>query len=311
MTVEMATAKLGKLERVDVRKAWPHEAHDFTPWLAESLDRLGDELGFELEFEGRGVHVGPYRADIVARVPQTDDRVLIENQLEKANLQHLGQVLAYLAGLEAKIVVWIAKGFQDEHLSAIRWLNEHTLDLFAFFAVRVGVVQIGASPLAPVFDVLERPNEWDRNVQKTSRSGELSGRGDFQREFWAHCLSRWKDRPKLRPDWALPNIWHKKVIGTELRVVQYVSSKGVGVYVGGRTQDEDKSRVEERIQPYSKSFAKAMQGDAFLSGKNSDCRTVLEIDTRDRDNWDIIADWLDNTRRKYEEILRSVPGSTE
>ena len=131
----MTTAKLGTLERVDVRKAWPHEAMDFTPWLAENLNRLAAELGLELELEDTEKHVGPYRADIVARVPLTDDRVLIENQLEWANLQHLGQVLAYLAGLEAKIVVWIATGFLDEHRTAIRWLNEHTVGGFAFFAV--------------------------------------------------------------------------------------------------------------------------------------------------------------------------------
>ena len=82
---------------------------------------------------------GPIGPTIVARVSQTDDRVLIENQLELADLQHLGQLLAYLAGLEAKLVVWIAKGFRDEHLSAIRWLNEHTVDPFAFFAVKISV----------------------------------------------------------------------------------------------------------------------------------------------------------------------------
>ena len=116
----MITTKLGTLERVDVRKAWAHEAYNFTPWLAQSLSRLSDELGVELEVEDTEVYIGPYRADIVARVPQTDELVLIENQLEWANLQHLGQVLSYLAGLEARIVIWIATGFLDEHLSAIR-----------------------------------------------------------------------------------------------------------------------------------------------------------------------------------------------
>ena len=153
----MNIPKLGTLERVDVRQAWSHEAHNFTPWLADNLDRLSNQLGIELELEGTEVYVGPYRADIVARVPQSDDLVLIENQLEDANLQHLGQVLAYLAGLEAKIVVWIAKGFRDEHLSAIRWLNEYTASPFAFFAVKVGVVQIGDSPFAPVFRCTRTP----------------------------------------------------------------------------------------------------------------------------------------------------------
>ena len=202
----MSIPKLGRLERVDVRKAWSHEAHDFTPWLADNLDRLSSELGVELALEGREVEVGSYRADIVARVPQSDDRVLIENQLELANLQHLGQALAYLAGLEAKIVVWIAKGFRDEHLSAIRWLNEHTVAPSAFFVLQVGVVRIGDSQLAPVFEVLERPNEWNRQVQKLSQSGELSERGQFQQEIWAHCVARWKDGPELSPGLCTPEL---------------------------------------------------------------------------------------------------------
>ena len=109
--------------------------------------------------------------------------MLIENQLEHADLHHLGQVLAYLAGLEAKTVVWVAKGFDEAHLSALRWLNEHTAESFAFFAVRVRVVRIGDSPLAPVFEVLERPNDWDRRVQDTAQTRELTKLGQFRCVF--------------------------------------------------------------------------------------------------------------------------------
>lgn len=303
----MTTAELGTLERDDVRKAWSDEAKDFTPWLADNLERLSFELDLELELEGKEVSVGSLWADIVARVSHSDDRVLIENQLASADLKHLGQILAYLAGLEAKIIVWVATNFGDEHLSAVRWLNEHTVDPFAFFAVKLSVVRIGDSPLAPTLEVLERPNEWDRQVQVAGRSGEFSRRGEFQREFWAHCLSRWKQRPKLRENYALPNIWHEKVKGPELRVVQYISSKGVGNYLGGRSQNEDNSRVEGRIEPYRKSLKEALQGVNFLPGKNPDCRTVLNIDTHDRGNWDQMASWLEEQRLKYEAILLSSP----
>ena len=153
----MAMRPLGALDSVDPREAWDNEAHDFTPWLADNLGHLATAIGIELEREGTEMHVGPLRADIVARNPRDDSRVLIENQLEHADLHHLGQVLAYLAGLEAKTVVWVAKGFDEAHLSALRWLNEHTAESFAFFAVRVRVVRIGDSPLAPVFEVLEPP----------------------------------------------------------------------------------------------------------------------------------------------------------
>ena len=186
----MAMRPLGALDSVDPREAWDNEAHDFTPWLADNLGHLATAIGIELEREGTEMHVGPLRADIVARNPRDDSRVLIENQLEHADLHHLGQVLAYLAGLEAKTVVWVAKGFDEAHLSALRWLNEHTAESFAFFAVRVRVVRIGDSPLAPVFEVLERPNDWDRRVQDTAQTRELTKLGQFRRDFWAHVSKR-------------------------------------------------------------------------------------------------------------------------
>jgi len=304
----MATEKLGKLERVDVRKAWSHEAHDFTPWLAESLDRLGEELGIELEFEGREVHVGPYRADIVARVPQTDDRVLIENQLEEANLQHLGQVLAYLAGLETRIVVWIARGFRDEHLSAIRWLNEHTADPFAFFAVKVSVVQIGDSPLAPVFEVLERPNEWNREVQAAGRNAEHARVVQLKREFWQHYLRVDQDA-QIPPGFSHHTISHV-VEEAELRIYQFITYRDVGVYLkasGSETMEE----FEARIEPYRGLFEQKIEKVNY-SKWDWYWVTIHDIgDTQDRSNWDNMAQWLSEQRQLYEEILRSSPSLRE
>lgn len=304
----MTTTELGTLERVDVRKAWTHEAHKFTPWLAENLSRLSSELGVELELEDTEVYVGPYRADIVARVPQTDEIVLIENQLEWANLQHLGQVLAYLAGLEAQIVVWVATGFHDEHLSAIRWLNEHTLDPFAFFAVQVGVVRIGDSRLAPVIDVLERPNEWNRQVQKAGHSSELTRIGRFRRDFWNHVRSRRPAAP-IRKNHAGSTVrtWVEE---SNLRVVQYVGTSTVGVYLAGNRGETDEE-VLRRIDSYRRIFAEEFGAVDFSKEENPWCSTKLESLTRDRSNWDPLADWLDDQRLKYEEVLRRDPGTAK
>lgn len=305
----MTNTALGTLKRVEVRKAWPHEANDFTPWLAENLDRLSSELDIELELEGQEVDVGSYRADLVARVPQTGDRVLIENQLEWADLQHLGQILAYLAGLEAKIVVWIAKDFRDEHLSAIRWLNEHTVDPFAFFAVQVGVVQIGDSQFAPVFDILERPNEWNRQVQEVSKSGELSSSGQFRRSFWEYFSVRRPEAPDLQPGYAGSNIWHD-VHEVGLRVVQFLAAKGVGVYVTGKW-GETQTEVEPQIAPLQGVFSTALEAENFSHNGNHWYVTELKIDAYDRDNWDAMVDWLDDQRQKYEEILRLGPNASD
>lgn len=304
----MNMAELGTLERVDVRKAFPNEAHNFTPWLAANLGRLSAELDIELELEGQEVRVGTLRADIVARVSQSDDRVLIENQLELADLQHLGQVLAYLAGLEAKIVIWIAKGFGDEHLSAIRWLNEHTVDPFAFFAVQVSIVQIGDSPLAPVFEILERPNEWNREVQEAGRTAERARTIRLKREFWSHYLSTHIDAP-IPPDLSHHTLSYN-LEESGLKIHLFVAYRDVGIYLkaSGKESGEE---FEARIDQYKELFQRRIENVSFRKW-NWNWVTILDVgNTYDRDKWDDMANWLEEHRLKYEEILRLGPNASD
>ena len=127
--------EFGELKNVNLREVWGHEANDFTPWLAANIERLSKAIGVPMELEETEVDVERFSADVVARNPSDDSRVLIENQLEVSDHTHLGQILTYLAGLEARTVVWIARKFHESHRSAIRWLNDHTVETFAFFAV--------------------------------------------------------------------------------------------------------------------------------------------------------------------------------
>ena len=154
----MSDIAFGRLEDRPLREAWAHEALAFTPWLAENIDHISEAIGLPLELTGTEVAVDAFAADILARNPQDDSVVLIENQLEQSDHTHLGQILTYLAGLSARTVVWIAPSFREPHLSAIRWLNQHTADGFSFFALRLRVVRIGESPYAPIFEVVEKPS---------------------------------------------------------------------------------------------------------------------------------------------------------
>ena len=289
-----APPDLGALEPVALRDIWPDEARDFTPWLAKNLDKLADILGVNLDLEDTEVQVGRYRADIVARIPQDGTVVLIENQLGEANLQHLGQVLAYLAGLDARIVVWIARSFDETHLSSIRWLNEHTADPFAFFAIRLEVVRIGDSKRAPLFHVLERPNEWQRRVQEVVETGELNERVRFQRDFWAHFAKKLPDAPRLRPGYRGPVVWHR-VNDTDAAIVQYLTAGSVGLYLSTMpraSSDEAKAQVEK----FKTKLRESLRGNHHLV-----------IDTRDRSNWDQMARWLDSSRRAWAEALETPP----
>ena len=313
----MGEVRLGELRDVPVREVWQHEALNFTPWLAENLDQLSETLGVDLELEDTEVRVGPFRADILCRIPQDGTEVLIENQLEHADLQHLGQVLAYLAGLEAKIVIWIARGFDDPHRSALRWLNEHTPDRFAFFAVKVGVVKIGDSLPAPVFEVIERPNEWDRQVRDIGAS--LSNLGKFRRDFWAHFSERRPDAPRLRPGYAGSNVYHA-IDQLDVLVGQYIAKDHAGLFIVAVAGDSDED-LAARLRPYLQPLRRALEQSLAADGLgtvDSDrfredavarhmCWIGLYADTKDRDNWDQIADWLDSRRTVYEAVLREDP----
>ncbi len=128
--------QFGNLEAVPLRDAWPHEAQDFTPWLAENLSLLSNLVGIPMELEDSEVNVEEFSADILARDPTDGSHVLIENQLEGSDHKHLGQILTYLAGLQSQTVIWVAQDFSSAHLSAVRWLNEHTDEPFSFLLCR-------------------------------------------------------------------------------------------------------------------------------------------------------------------------------
>ena len=303
--VRTTAHQLGTLERVNVREAWANETNDFTPWLSENLDRLSDALGMaKLELEGTEVLVDTLYADIVARIPQDGTKVLIENQLEDADLQHLGQVLAYLAGLKAQIAVWVAKDFPKAHLTAVRWLNEHTADPFAFFAVKVSVVRIGDSQRAPVFDVLARPDEWDRQVQEARRHGELSERGKFCREFWTYYAERYAD-DGIRRGYADTNVYHY-VAGADLQISQYIApaTRGIGVYIAKWTPEGESS---ESVRARVKSYEAALRTELGieLGEPSSDYLAIssLSIDSTDRDNWLQMVDWLHEKLCAYRRVL--------
>ncbi len=163
--MELDSKHLGRLRRVATpRDVWVSESGDFTPWLAENIDVLADALGMALTVTGTEVLVGEFRLDI--RAEDGDGRVVvIENQLERTDHSHLGQCLLYASGLDASTVIWVAPQFRDDFRRAFDWLNERTDLGVNFFGVEVSVVQIGDGPRAPVFEVVSRPNDWQKTVK--------------------------------------------------------------------------------------------------------------------------------------------------
>lgn len=178
--------KLGRFENVPLRKVWATEDRAFTPWLAteENIDLLVDVLGLPpLELIKTELPVGPFRADIVCKAVGSNELVLIENQIERSDHIHLGQILTYAAGLEAAYIVWVTSSFRDEHRAAIDWLNDITAETFNFFAVEIEAWRIGDSLPAPRFNVVAKPNDWTRAIQRTAREA-TSNSDPALREYW-------------------------------------------------------------------------------------------------------------------------------
>jgi hypothetical protein len=178
---------LGKLQRVDVRKIWGRgEEYAFTPWLSEpgNLALLGETLGMDLEFVDREVRVGRFEADIVAK--DLDTTVVIENQLERTDHDHLGKLLVYASGLEAKVTIWIAREVTDEYRNALDWLNENTREGVNFFGVEIEMWRIGESAPAPKFNLVCQPNEWKKTLAGGSSvaAAAPTETKQIQLEFW-------------------------------------------------------------------------------------------------------------------------------
>lgn len=181
---------LGRLEAVsDIRSVWAHEASDFTPWLFENLDLLSDAIGLPLSGEAMEHPVGPYRLDILARDP-SDRAVAIENQVEPADHSHLGQMVLYAAHVNAATAIWISPRFRDEQRQSLIWLNENTVEGVRFFAVELGVVKIGDSPPAPVFNVVVRPNDLQKADPSTATTAQQSPAIVARREFLDRVMAR-------------------------------------------------------------------------------------------------------------------------
>lgn len=190
---------LGRLEEVDLRQLWRHEQSDFSKWLSqeENIELLNQALGFNLVDVKNEVFVGAYRCDLVASDETTGSKVIIENQLEQTNHDHLGKILTYASGLDASVIIWIVKEAREEHRSAIEWLNNKTEDGVSFFLLEIHAYRIGDSVPAPKFEIIEKPNDFIKVGNRSLTNGALTDTESQRLQFWTelHELVKKQNRP--------------------------------------------------------------------------------------------------------------------
>ena len=281
----MATSiKLSKITKVDLRSCWQNEASDFTPWLAseENLTLLADALGMnELEVVAQEEHVGPFRADILCIDPGTDKYVLIENQLEKTDHNHLGQRLTYAAGLDAVTIIWIAEHFTEEHRAAIDWLNHITDKEFNFFGVEIELIKIGDSPAAPMFNVIAKPNGWSKDVKSSSqKSNEGRSEGEvFKYDFWSAFVDYMNNHPSklFRTQSASYDHWMNIAIGKgSMHIALLVNTREQKVTIQLYIWDDAEKKYFDALVKYKEEAAEKIGTD--LTWRRLDGKKASTID---------------------------------
>lgn len=298
----MTIPKLLPLSEVDIRDAWKHEAQQFTPWLADNIHFLSDEIGLELELIEMEHAVDEFSVDILAQ-DSNGDRVVIENQLEASDHRHLGQVLTYLTGTEAKYVIWITRKFRDAHASAVRWLNEHTDERFSFFAVQVSVVRIGNSPFAPRFKIIEKPNDWDTSLRGKTTVAE-SKFTKLRRRFWNRYLEKY---PSSIRQSAHSNIRMPMGSKGEVLLSLYLARNRSGIYLRGPLGSDKENFVAWVAQ--HEEVLQSDLGPGHWTQSHRHFGYTKEISIHEESRWDELIDWLEERRQYYLEVFNAIESS--
>lgn len=306
---------LSKLVRVPLREAWRHEAGDFTPWLAQpdNLNMLADTLGLsELVYVASEHWVGDFKLDILCT--DGDDQVIVENQLEETNHKHLGQILAYAAGVGAKKVIWVAESFRPEHASALEFLNENTTEELAFFGVQIELWRIGDSPLAPKFEVVVKPNDWAKSGRVQARAAsDASPIKQLQQKFWAALIDKLaKTAPHIRPQKPRPQHWLNNSIGRSgfgLNITANTRDERLGVelwMLGPEAKTRFASLSEQRKEIEDKlGFALDWQElpDSMASRIAS---WYPDASIEDQSRWEEYLNWIAQRLVKMDQVLRPI-----
>lgn len=304
--------KLDKLIKIsNLQDVWKNESTDFTPWLAkaENLALLGEAIGIDITLEERESNVGDFRVDIFAKEDVTGRNIIIENQLEDTNHDHLGKIITYASGKNAQIIIWIVRRARDEHRNAIEWLNNHTDDSVAFFLIEIELWKIGDSQPAAKFNVVEQPNEW----LKTMKAQESMKPADkIKIAFWSafkdYCLNIPNFDFSLRK--PSTNHWYDFAIGKGGFCIQLTADTQKKTISAGFLIQDDKELYE--LLKTKSSAIEAILGekpDFSFATKESRMRIFKKaIDFKDDAQWPSYFEWFVEKLPKLRQIAKEIIG---
>lgn len=305
-------SELGKLEKVNLRDVWKNEEYDFSAWLSrkENLNELGKTIGMDIVLQERESSVGKYSVDIFGYEEESNRKVVIENQLEATDHDHLGKIITYASGKDANTIIWIVRKANEEHRQAIDWLNNHTDEDIGFFLIEIQLWRIGDSEIAPKFNIISKPNDWGKTVKSISN---LTKTKNFQFEFWSgfanygdeyEIYSREFNKRK-----ALPQHWYSIAAGSseyhfDLLCVTPKNEVGIDLYIDSNKEVYDRFYLNKNEIELETGLNFDWQ--RLDDKKSSKIRITKKVDFSDSSKFDEYYKWLCDTalvmKKKFNKV---------
>ena len=307
----MEKEKLGTLKRVELKRIWQLEASDFSKWLSKekNIALLSDTIGIIIDPDSLVMEdkVGDFRVDISGQEEGTDRKIIIENQLEDTNHDHLGKLITYASGKQASILIWIVKHAREEHKQAIEWLNQHTDNTVGFFLIEIELWQIGDSPVAPKFNIVEKPNTWAKTINDKTLSKNEQLLFDFWSQFNDDFNTNVEFARSFRPRTPQAANWYDLAIGNSHYYISLTLSPSkhevrCSIYFSN-SKDIYNQFYNHRNE------LEATLGDLKWNEANKDCRIYLvhpNVDLEDRSQWKEVSQWLYKESVLFKKAIREV-----
>ena len=292
--------RLGNLEKINLREVWAREDTHFTQWLAkeENISVLLDEIGVSAENIKTEDNAGKFNCDITADEVESGKKIIIENQLEKTDHSHLGQLLTYASSFDASIIVWVVADARDEHKQAIEWFNRNMTENISFFLVKIEVWKIGDSIPAPKFNIVVEPNDWAKiTLNKGTANKELTDTKLEKLRFWEELKDYSDNNPsKLRiTRKPRPQHWYSMSIGIRHISLNFIhntrtSSIAVDIYIN---QQEIYDKIQSK-KDYFESICNVLEFEwlALPEKKASRILTSRNCDLNNEEKWEEYFNWF-------------------
>lgn len=291
-------ALLGKIEKIDdLRTVWKHEAHDFSKWLAreENLSLLSEAIGIDMVLKETESSVGSFSVDLFASEEGTGRKIIVENQLEDTDHDHLGKIITYASGKGAEVIVWIVKRARDEHRQAVEWLNQHTDENIGFFLVEIELWRINDSLPAPKFTIIEKPNDWAKTMKVVDG---LSEHQKMQLEFWQAFIDYAAKNDEFKKTFtqrkAQPQHWYEVSVGSSVYHITFTINSqkkkvGAEIYI-----NNDKETYEH-FKKFATEIEQEIGSEIVWREANKDCRILVLHDgdvKKGSDSWAQYFEWF-------------------